>query len=445
MMKLKPEILAHPNIPKPLHGISPRTIMGTARWNETRQDVYAKYGYICIACGTPKKEVKGENKWLEAHEFYDINFKTGIVKILSIEPLCPYCHGFIHSGRLEAILDKGEIEKEKAVEIIEHGFQILSKAKLKCFPGTHIFAQTIGARTFNVRPYTVVDKIPWNSWRLIYEGDEYYSKFSSYDEWEKFYSFNKGGSMALQRKPTAARQPASARPPAPVTERPATSVVIPQNAKSKPVLIIGKSGTGKTRSIVGLNPKETFLVNVIGKDLPIKGWRKNYTPYTTGKGNMLISDDYATITSVLENLKNRKEIKYVVIDDFQYLMANEFMRRSYEKGYDKFTEIGRHAWDLLWLANTLGNGRIVFFLVHSDTNDLGEEKVKTIGKLLDEKICVEGMFTIVLNSVINKGTYNFATQNSGKNTTKSPEGMFESNLIPNDLGFVAKAIYKFDN
>lgn len=434
--------MTHPNIPKPLHGISPRTIMGQEWWDKTRREVYASSDQHCIACGVYKTEAK-EKQWLEAHEFYKINYKTGEVIIESIEPLCHYCHNFIHSGRLAMIIDT-EKPRETVVEILEHGFKILSKNKLKCFPGTLELALEIGACTYGVKAYnTPEDTVPWEKWCLVFRGKKYYSNFSCYDEWEKHYKFFKGGQMALQRKAVAASEtpPTSSAP----ATRPTPSVSIPANARSKPILIIGKSGTGKTRSIVGLDPKKTFLVNVIGKDLPFKGWRKNYVPYVNGKGNMLISDDYGTITTTLESVKKRKEIRYVVIDDFQYLMADEFMRRSYEKGYDKFTEIGRHAWDLLWLANTMGDGRIVFFLVHSDTNDLGEEKVKTIGKLLDEKICVEGMFTVVLNTVINKGQFFFATRNNGRNTTKSPEDMFVENLIPNDLGYVAKAIADFDN
>ena len=89
--------------------------------------------------------------------------------------------------------------------------------------------------------------------------------------------------------------------------------------------------------------------------------------------------------------KKRKEIKFIVIDDFQYLMANEFMNRAYEKGYDKWTEIGKHAFDLLFKTKTLGNNRVVFVLAHSDTNDLGDTDVKTLGKMLSEKIVVAGM------------------------------------------------------
>jgi hypothetical protein len=178
------------------------------------------------------------------------------------------------------------------------------------------------------------------------------------------------------------------------------------------------------------------LVNVIGKELPFKNWR---TKFVEGK-NMLVSDNYSTILATLLQLKKRKEITDVIIDDFQYLMADEFMRRSAEKGYEKFTEIGRHAWDLLWLASGLGTGKLVYFLAHSETNEHGEEKCKTIGKLLDEKIGIEGMFTIVLGAVVNNGKHVFDTVNNGKNVVKAPEGMFAERYIPNDLQYVSRAV-----
>ena len=95
-MKLKPEILAHPHIPKPMHGLSPRTIMGNEWWDVTRKEVYAKYDYHCIACGVPKAEAIAHH-WLEAHEFWHIDYRTGVCEISSIEPLCHYCHNFIIS------------------------------------------------------------------------------------------------------------------------------------------------------------------------------------------------------------------------------------------------------------------------------------------------------------------------------------------------------------
>ena len=188
MADLKPEILTHPNIPKPMHGLSPRTIEGEDWWNKIRQEVYAKYDYHCIACGTPKKEVLGHNKWLEAHEFWDIDYYKGICKIKSIEPLCPYCHNFIHSGRLRMIL-----EKEKSVyeikDILEHGFKILSENDLKCFSPTLAFANTIGANSYGVKGYHLFgEEVPWDKWYLLWNKKKYYSKFASYWEWKEFYN-----------------------------------------------------------------------------------------------------------------------------------------------------------------------------------------------------------------------------------------------------------------
>jgi hypothetical protein len=184
--KPKPEILTHPNIPKPLHGISPRTIMGDNWWNATRQEVYAKYDYHCIACGVHKFDGLG-HKWLEAHEFWDINYKTGVCKIKSIEPLCHYCHNFIHSGRLQMIMGVEKTEEEVKA-ILEHGLRILSEHKLKCFPSTLLFAQEMRCNTYKVKDYSIPNvNIPWNKWKLVWNGEEYYSKFSSFEEWRMFY------------------------------------------------------------------------------------------------------------------------------------------------------------------------------------------------------------------------------------------------------------------
>ena len=188
-VRLKPEILTHPNIPKPLHGISPRTIMGDEWWNKTRQEVYARYNYHCIACGVSKLEAQGP-KWLEAHEFWEINYREGVCKIKSIEPLCHYCHNFIHSGRLKKIMGK-EKTKQEVINILEHGLKILSEHKLKCFPSTLYFALDLGCKTYGVSPYSIPDKdIPWEKWKLVYNNKEYYSKFSSFQEWEEYYRRN---------------------------------------------------------------------------------------------------------------------------------------------------------------------------------------------------------------------------------------------------------------
>lgn len=124
-------------------------------------------------------------------------------------------------------------------------------------------------------------------------------------------------------------------------------------------------------------------------------------------------------------------------------MANEFMRRATERGYDKFTEIAFHMWDIVNEVKELSDDKIVYFLSHVDRDSEGNEKVKTIGKLLDEKITLEGMFTIVLKTNVSDGQYCFLTQNSGKDTVKSPIGLFDKYAIDNDLKYVDEKIRNY--
>jgi hypothetical protein len=186
-LTLRPEILTHPNIPKPLHGLSPRTIKGQIWWDTTREEIYKSTDYHCIACGIEKLKAK-KNKWLEAHEFWNINYQTGICKVESIVPLCHYCHNFIHSGRLAMIINKEKSEAE-VIEILEHGFSILKKNKLKAFMPTIKLAEEIGARTFNVKGYTpnINNKLKWSDFILVFEDVEYKSKFGSIKDWKNFY------------------------------------------------------------------------------------------------------------------------------------------------------------------------------------------------------------------------------------------------------------------
>lgn len=183
---MKPEILTHPNIPKPLHGIAPRTIMGEDWWNETRQIAYESTDYHCIACGVSKIEAK-RFQWLEAHEYWEIDYKKGTARVISIEPLCHYCHNFIHSGRLAMIMDK-EKTKEEVIEILEHGFKVLSDNNLKCFPFTLQLANSVGANTYRVKAYKIPkSKVVWGEWKLVFNGEEYHSKFKSESEWLNYY------------------------------------------------------------------------------------------------------------------------------------------------------------------------------------------------------------------------------------------------------------------
>jgi hypothetical protein len=245
LLQTKPQILCHPNIPKPLHGVAPRAIMGEEWWDKTRKEVYKRYSFHCIACGVWKPDAK-KHQWLEAHEFYNINYSTGVVQIMSIEPLCHYCHNFIHSGRLESLIDKGEITPDEGKEILAHGFAILKKHKLKCFPGTLTLAEKIGAETFGVKAYREEPcGVSWKQWRLLWQNEFYHSKFKNYEEWEQFYSQRKEPSMALERKTTTAP---------PIQTRAAGKVYSLPTAPTEPVddlgafsfLIYGQKKIGKT-------------------------------------------------------------------------------------------------------------------------------------------------------------------------------------------------------
>ncbi|KYC52649.1 MAG: hypothetical protein AMQ22_00699 [Candidatus Methanofastidiosum methylothiophilum] len=215
---------------------------------------------------------------------------------------------------------------------------------------------------------------------------------------------------------------------------------------SQIIVIYGESGTGKSTSIRTLDQKETFIINVIGKPLPFKGWKNQYTLRTkeTG-GNMLISDNSQNIVSILTNIdKKMPEIKNIIIDDFQYTMGNEFMRRATEKGYEKFTQIGQNAWNIINQAIALRDDIKVFFLTHSDTDEFGRSKIKTIGKMLDDKICIAGMFTIVLYSTILDDRYVFLTQSTQSAMAKSPLGMFDDKVIDNDLSYVISKMNEYE-
>lgn len=197
-----------------------------------------------------------------------------------------------------------------------------------------------------------------------------------------------------------------------------------------PVLILGESGTGKSASLRNFKRGEVAIINVAGKPLP---FRSDLATYRT--------DEYPNVVKALKGMKTPS----AVIDDAQYLMANEFMRRSGEMGYQKFTDIGKNFWSLIaeTISRDMPSDRIVYLLSHIDRDQNGNEKIKTIGRMLDEKITVEGLFTIVLKTHVEDGKYTFFTQNSGYDTVKSPIGMFADIQIPNDLKQVDDIIREY--
>ena len=195
-----------------------------------------------------------------------------------------------------------------------------------------------------------------------------------------------------------------------------------------PVLILGESGTGKSTSLRNFKAEELKVINVANKPLPFKN-----------KFESVSTDNYSKIIGELK--LNKKKV--AVIDDAQYLMANEFMRRATERGFDKFTEIAQNFWTLVNSVKDLPDDVIVYFMAHIERDANGNEKIKTIGKLLDEKITVEGMFTIVLKTNVTDGVYSFLTQNNGHDTVKSPLGMFPTYAIDNDLKYVDEKIRNY--
>ncbi|WP_019132675.1 AAA family ATPase [Peptoniphilus obesi] len=213
---------------------------------------------------------------------------------------------------------------------------------------------------------------------------------------------------------------------------------------SNMILIIGESGTGKSTSIESLDPKETFIIQVVNKPLPFRGFKKSYPLQSKEKkGNRFVSNKWENILEILKHLNKDISYKNIVIDDFQYILSDEYMKRAMERGFDKFTEMAQHYYDIIKYAQSLREDLNIIFLSHSERKDDGSTKVKTIGKLLDEKVTIEGLFTVVLNTKIEDGNYYFETQNNGFNTSKSPKGMFEEYKIHNDLKLVVDKVNEY--
>lgn len=197
-----------------------------------------------------------------------------------------------------------------------------------------------------------------------------------------------------------------------------------------PVLIMGESGSGKSTSLRSFAPNEVVIYNVAGKPLPFRG------------GAKLNRADNVSYDKIKANMGKAK-FRCYVIDDSQYLLCFELFDRSGEKGYDKFTEMAMHFYDLIqFVIKRTPPDCIVYFLHHTEELD-GRLKAKTIGKMLNEKLTVEGLFSIVIMAKNEDGTHVFVTKSDGRDTVKTPMGMFEEEKIDNDLKAVDTTIREY--
>lgn len=193
------------------------------------------------------------------------------------------------------------------------------------------------------------------------------------------------------------------------------------------ILIMGESGSGKSTSLRNCDPAITAIVNPVGKPLPFRG-SKNF-PTLNG-----VTDSEEICDFMKKSAGSGA--KLIVIDDFQYILAVPYMDRIKENGWDKYNDFGANYFKIIDVCKELPDDVCVYYLTHCETLDSGLTTVKLIGKLLREKITIEGLFTIVLKTGVSEGKYYFFTQNSGKDTVKSPMGMFDSFSIDNDLAYV---------
>lgn len=200
------------------------------------------------------------------------------------------------------------------------------------------------------------------------------------------------------------------------------------------VLIMGESGTGKSTSLRNCDPATTAVVNPVGKPLPFKG---------SSKFTMLNGETEARKICKWMKEQVASGKKLLVVDDFQYILAVPYMNRIKETGWDKYNDFGANYFEIIQVCEELPADVVVVYLTHLETLESGLTTVKLIGKLLREKITIEGLFTVVLRTGVNEARYYFYTQNSGKDTVKSPIGMFPAYAIENDLNYVVDKVRSY--
>lgn len=223
------------------------------------------------------------------------------------------------------------------------------------------------------------------------------------------------------------------------------------------IAIVGESGSGKTTSIRNLNPEEVFIISTTGKRPGIRGAKKKYPDVKLTNegftGNFYTTSNVDNIGKMMKLVSTKRpEIKVIIVDDYQYIQAFESMDRVDEKGYSKFTDMAKHAYEVLKQGKDLRDDLFVCILTHSENtgdNINPYYKIKTLGKLLDSVITLEGLFTYVLFTRVVRDSedeiaYKFITNSDGTCTAKSPIGLFSEKLIDNDLDYVIKSIIEYN-
>ena len=211
---------------------------------------------------------------------------------------------------------------------------------------------------------------------------------------------------------------------------------------SIPVMILGESGSGKSTSIEYLGAEKTLVIQPIKKPLPFKS--KDWLPFDqkTKKGSVVHSDNYDTIKKIVNNAE-RLGKEYVVIDDANYIMVNESLRRADETGFRKFSDMARGYVDLVTHVANHPSGIKVFFMTHIQIDESGFQRAKTVGKMIDSQVCLEGLFSIVLKAQKLDGKHVFKVVTNGQDCVKTPRGMFDGEIIDNDLVIVNEKINEF--
>lgn len=228
------------------------------------------------------------------------------------------------------------------------------------------------------------------------------------------------------------------------------------------IALVAPSGFGKSSSlfkneelgIKGLDPKETAIVNISGKPLPMRGANKFY-PLGKGikeGGNHICTEDPNIVSQVIDYVsESRLEINNLVIDDSGYLMGLESINKAKVKSFDKWTDL---AVNMMQVINSARKSRPTLNIImtfHMETGDNGIAKIKTMGKMIDNTILLDGLFTTILygvvipNSAGNSVEYKFRTHGDGTSTCKTPIGMFKEDLIPNDMGYVMEKMNDYYN